>query len=533
MRPAARWAAWWRGRLAERGARDRALQLSSAIAVAAAVVVAVLLNVLGARHYRRWDWTSAGLYTLSPATVQTLHALRAPVEIHVLTGATDPLTLSLRHLLGAYGGESTELRVEFVDPDRHAAEFLAIEQRYGIVAGKTEDGQVVTDASVVVASGARHHFITSGDLLRIEDPAEAAAQPRLEQALTGAIRQVVSGTTPRVCFTRGHGEDSISDMGPQGLGTLADRLAKSNYETAELERARELKAGDPIAGCKVVVVAGPKVALATEDVTRLHGYLANGGNLLVAFGPVVDLAAERVVDVGLGSVLALGSIEHTGDFVFERDPAARVSQGFGEAFLAQPKPHAITAGLLEPGQPSSAVLLQLASSLTTLRGQEVAPMALLESSERSFGMVDFFGWAREPRVPAPTKADHAGPLTLAYAAELPKRDATKPHGPRLVVVGASNLLEGASWQVEELRGNALFVESAISWLGSEPLVLDIPDKPRRQLGLRLTEDAVGSVLRYTMLYVPLGVVLLGLGVGLRRRATEGRSRKRASRGAKP
>ena len=64
-------------------------------------------------------------------------------------------------------------------------------------------------------------------------------------------------------------------------------------------------------------------------------------------------------------------------------------------------------------------------------------------------------------------------------------------------------------------------------------MLDIPDKPRRQLGLRLTEEAVGSVLRYTMLYVPLGVVLLGLGVGLRRRATEGRSRKRAPAGGKP
>jgi hypothetical protein len=45
--------------------------------------------------------------------------------------------------------------------------------------------------------------------------------------------------------------------------------------------------------------------------------------------------------------------------------------------------------------------------------------------------------------------------------------------------------------------------------------------------MRLTEEALSSVLRTTLLYVPLGTVLLGLGVRLRRSATEGRSRRSA------
>ena len=158
MRPTGTWRSWLGSVLGTHGARDRALQLSSAAAVAAAVIVAVLLNVLGARHFRRWDWTAAGLYSLSPATVQTLRSLGehpTPVQIHVLTGAADPLTVSLRHLLSAYRAESTRLDVEFIDPDRRPAEFLAIQQRYGIVAGKTEDGDLVTDASIIVACGTK------------------------------------------------------------------------------------------------------------------------------------------------------------------------------------------------------------------------------------------------------------------------------------------------------------------------------------------------------------------------------------------
>ena len=48
------------------------------------MVLAVLVNLLVARHYRRWDWTQGGLYTLSDATVSTLRALEEPIRVYVL-----------------------------------------------------------------------------------------------------------------------------------------------------------------------------------------------------------------------------------------------------------------------------------------------------------------------------------------------------------------------------------------------------------------------------------------------------------------
>jgi hypothetical protein len=44
---------------------DLATKVSASAGVIAAMVLAMLVNVFAARHYKRWDWTRGGLYTLS------------------------------------------------------------------------------------------------------------------------------------------------------------------------------------------------------------------------------------------------------------------------------------------------------------------------------------------------------------------------------------------------------------------------------------------------------------------------------------
>ena len=61
------------------------------------------------RHYRRWDLTTNRLYTLSPATLQTLHALGERVDVDVVLSSGDPLANSVKFLLDAYQAESERL----------------------------------------------------------------------------------------------------------------------------------------------------------------------------------------------------------------------------------------------------------------------------------------------------------------------------------------------------------------------------------------------------------------------------------------
>ncbi len=495
-------------------------KLSASLGVVAAMVLALLVNVLVSRHYRRWDWTRGGLYTLSDATTQTLHALEEPIHVYVLLSEGDPLALAVRHLLEAYRGETTRLVVDFVDPDRRAAELIAVQQRFGIVAGKSEDGKIVTDAAIVVARGNVPHFITTRDLVQLDDDDVLRRRPRIEQALTSAIRAVLSSERPRACFAVGHGEGTVAagaGPGAGGLGPFRESLIKNNFEVVDVGPS------DALGACRLVVIAGPTEKTPVEEVRRYVAYADQGGSLLVAIGPELDAERERAKNRGLGELLARFGVASNDDFVFELDPRLRMAQGYGESFIAQARTHPVTEGLLKVADRGVAVVVTLGSSLTATGAGAAAPVPLLVTSDQAFGMVDFFTWSKSRTPPVAGAADRKGPLTLAFASELPKPPGSGlAHGGRLVVLGSASSLWGANWQAEELRGGSLFVGSAVAWLTARPQLLDIPEKPTFTAGLHVSEAWLASTFRYVVIYIPLSSVLLGLAVYLRRRGTERR-----------
>jgi hypothetical protein len=169
--------------------------------------------------------------------------------------------------------------------------------------------------------------------------------------------------------------------------------------------------------------------------------------------------------------------------------------------------------------------MTVASSIAPTGAGSAAASPLLVTSDEAFGMVDFFRWAKDPREPEQTAADHKGPLTVAWASELPKRPGAE-RGARVVVVGSASVVIGDNWQRDDLRGTAIFVESAIAWLAAQPAPLDIPNKPSFTAGLRLSEDTMGSIFRYVVAFIPLASVLTGAAIYLRRRSTERRGARK-------
>ena len=507
--------------------RGRGFHVAAAIGVFAAALVAVLANVLAARHYRRWDWTSRGLYTLSPVTQQTLHALEEPVSIHVLLSNADPLTLSLRHLLEAYRAESQRLDVHFVDPDTDTAEFIALQNRYDLAASRSGAGRVVTDAAVIVARGERHHFIPENELIEIQDPEEGSARPHFEQALTSAIRDVLGKEKRVACFTQGHGELPLASGA--GLAPLEDWLRKHNFETLAVPGIRDLREKDPLPDCRLVIVPGPDQPVPAPDAERIARYLGHGGSVLLAIEAVPDPRKMTLGSTGLEQVLAKGNLVHRLDFVIERDPLLARTD-LGNAFAVNIQPHDITAGLLA----ATGIEVELTGATSFVPGTTgPEPVALLTTSSEAFGRVDFrniHGETLDQR-----DIDHPGPLTVAWAVELPRPpDAAEGSpSPRLVVLGSRDALAGANWQSPDLRGTAALVQSAVQWLAFDTVVVDIPDKPPGVLALKMGPGVLGAVLRWALLFIPGGAALIGIGIALRRRASEGRRRRQARATTKP
>ena len=87
----------------------------------------------------------------------------------VFLGRTDPELGSVQRLLDQYVAESRLVHVRYIDPDRQPAEFVALQNRYRLSQGRTEQGHLVSDAAIVVAQGDARWVIGAEDIVSYDD----------------------------------------------------------------------------------------------------------------------------------------------------------------------------------------------------------------------------------------------------------------------------------------------------------------------------------------------------------------------------
>ncbi len=491
------------------------------LGVVAGALLLVNVNVLGARWYKRWDFTTDKLYSLSQPTRELLTSLRQPIDVSVLLSKGDPLLVSVRHMLEAYGAVTRQLRVTYVDPDRSPAEFLALQQKYQILAGKADDGRIITDAVIVMAAQDRHWFVTSDELVHFDEDS-GRSRPALEQALSSALDNVRRTEKAKLCVTTGHREPTLDDVGPEGLSELKQRLLKNNYDVQSVD------ASSPKANfneCVAVVVPTPELEFGADEAKRLADYVRGGGSALLLLGPTLG-DSPQVRGTGLEPVLEQAGVALERNVVFEQDEALRLPRGSGELFFAKLRPHPITRGVLhEDDKLSSRVLVVQARSLTVNHDA----VLLMESSEQAVALKDLRPLdGSGPPNDLTAGAQHQA-FGLAAARELPPAPGGKAsHGARLFVTGASNLAWNRNFQDPSLYGNRRLIENAISWAAARPSMISVPEKPEREVGLSLSEESLGEVLRYVLLYMPASAGLIAAFVLLRRRNLERQSRREPS-----
>ncbi|HSC86987.1 MAG TPA: GldG family protein [Polyangiaceae bacterium] len=516
--------------------RLRALRFEPRHWRAAAVLLAGLVlgevNVLGSHFFTRFDCSEQCRFTLSEPTQRLLHAQRETVTITALLTRGDPLYVEARHLLDAYRAETSSLRVRFVDPDRDVAEYRSLELDSGADAGEATAGQ----PAFLVESGGRRWLVPHSQLLSRDEG--GVGSDRLEERLTQALVRVMDTKRELVCFVTGHGERSVEDVGPNGLAELGRRLAQSNLEV----RRTPLDVPDPgraLADCDVVALIGPERPLPNEHTRALADAFARRANLLLLIDPLVD-ARTQLTSVGLEPLLQPLGVELRAGFVLERDPSSRLPRGMGEVFFAQVEPHAVTRGLTTDSERLDARPVLVASqAIGLLRPEGAQP--LLRASSRAVLLNDL---ASGPAAAgtgsgatgnqASGTAQAAGALVVAAAIEGPE---TAPQGraaalrptptARLFLAGSANVAAADSFREPQLYANRLLVENAFAWLTERPSVVAVPPREVREAGLTLSEESLGDLLRYVLLYMPATAALLGLFVVLRRRSLEQRSRREA------
>ncbi len=486
-------------------------RLSVGVGAVLGLGILVLVNWLGSRHYRRFDWTSAGLYSLSAKTKNVLKDLKGPVAVTVFMTENTQLWPETQELLKRYRAASPLVTVETIDPTRNKARAEALVKEFGI-----------TGASVVFKSGERKKYVAVDQLAELDySRARFGGEPSIksfkgEQEFTSAILSVTQSRTPKILLTKGHGERSPTSREREGFFAAAETLRRDD---CTVEEWSGLDGADVPAGTDLVVVAGPKSGFTPPEAEALRKYLAGSGRALVLLDPAFAAGRPtRMLDLGLAPVLEAWGIQPGDDIVV--DPKSRVPMMGAETIFANSfRPHPITKPL-----EGSAVVFPLARSvrLAAKLPDGVTGTVLVETSPDGWGEMNL----KDLEVKVEKgEGDLPGPVPLAVAVE---RGAAGEKAPaaaaavpavatpraRLVVVGDSDFAANAGFAN---ASNSFLFSAAANWALEREALVAIPPRATDQVAVTMTRADIGTMSLVAVLLMPALAISLGVAVWFRRR----------------
>ena len=388
----------------------------------------LFFNVWISRHDVRLDLTPEQQFTLSPQTTKMLKRLKAErQEVKVTafyrsrSAKRQRVENRLRGYFRAAGGQ---LSYEMVDPE--------------LQPGLVEKFRVSLDETLVIESGGGRKEILSAD----------------EQALSSAILAVTRKDKPPVYFLQGHGELDLNDSYNRGgLGIAKTQLEQENYAVRPLQLSKtQYKVPDD---SSVVVWAGPRQGLLTEERRALQEYLRKGGHLLLLLPP-------RVAS-GFEAVLQVHGIRVGHNIVV--DPQQNLQEDVTVPLITRFQAHPLTRNLK-----GTAVFFPLASSIEAAEDSKTNITPLMFSSAKSWGETRLGDDALIQQGPE----DPVGPLSLAVAAEIPTSDSTQKA--RMVVVGNATFISN---RFASVLGNRDFFLNSVAWLTGDTGLMDIHPRPPR------------------------------------------------------
>jgi hypothetical protein len=514
------------------------------------LTVIVLINVLayvqiGPLKFfsTPFDWTGEQIHTLSPSTRNFLAELKQPVKVIVLLrGSSAQMAETLLENCRAV---TPQITWQSLSRDLNQDDLQRLVVKY----------QIPGDDGLLVLYGEEgkvaHQFIDEADLIKdepSEGPEDRAERTRKhiflgESALVNALTRLSEGKVrAKVYFTQGNGEMPLRQpggrAGTDSLEWLTTRLARENFETAELAFGPELKKVPDDAD--VVVVAGPRQELPPEAVSMLRDYVkgAEGkkGKLVV----MLDVEVRRdggMVQTGLEGLLAEANVKVNNDRVIALRPAqdqlpwpptalfglinsdARgpIARAFTteEGTLPFRFDNARSLSVLPsnaPGGSSVEELIQVRPQMgvwgeTDLAANPSALAADLRKPENEKRLAEKL--SRKPVTLGVTVSDFRGGAP-------PGRGHESLAEPRMVVFGTSTWISNRTLLRSQFgENNYNLFASCLSWLrgradlGTKPINIE---KSRREY--RLTMEGKSFVGLNLLPPVLMTVAVLGLGVGI-------------------
>ena len=293
------------------------------------------------------------------------------------------------------------------------------------------------------------------------------AAKEIDESVCASAIQRLSMPAKRetVLFTVGHGEASVSDFGPWGLGDATQALKQEGYRVGTL-----FTATSPIpADCSVLAVIGPRTPFSEAERRDIGKFLSQGGRLLTTISSAAGNGLQNLLETyGLSVDVARENLRTT-------DGADIVVPDFGDHAVSGPLTGSVV--VFAP----DAVRLKAATSTSTPEG--------------GFSFTTL-----------------CGTETTAFAVAGERGTALKSdlaiHPARMVVIGDPSFLGNAAL-ASRANANRDFFLNAVAWLAG----LDVSGSPGmggNVISARMDRSLRIRFVLLSVCGVPVAVGLLGL-----------------------
>ncbi|AJH14760.1 gliding motility-associated ABC transporter substrate-binding protein GldG [Myroides profundi] len=292
------------------------------------LVVLVIINVIGALTYTRFDFTQDKRYTLSKSTVGIVDNVQELLIVDVFLKGNFPLEFrrlqnETKQLLEEIQSRNENIKFRFIDPNEEGAnkaETLEQLYEYGLkpvtitVTDKGAQSQQLVFPWALVSQGekvARVQLLKNMMGANTEEKVISSVQ-HLEYALAEAISKVTTEKSKKIAILKGNGEldDAyIADF----LMTLREtyHLAPFTLESVSNEPQKTL---EQLKDFDLAIIAKPTKAFSEEQVGVLDQFVMNGGKTMWLLDQVqADFDSLR----SNGTMLAYNKDQSLGELLFK------------------------------------------------------------------------------------------------------------------------------------------------------------------------------------------------------------------------
>jgi hypothetical protein len=478
--------------------------LNVLLQVVLVLFLALMVNSIAFKHYKRWDFSRDQKYALSDKTKRFLNTIKGKVRITVFFSPNTPITVDVQNLLTEFQyAAKGKIDIENIDPERNLSRAKEVVDKY----------KVVSDESLLVIDYAgRNKTVKASEMADVDQSGMAFGEgPHVtafkgEQAITSAIMDLVEGKKNTLGYVLGHKEPPLAANTP--ISVLKTFIENENIKFQELNL---FDVGAIPPELKAIVIDGPQYDFSDREMKLVRDFWEKQGRILLLLDPAAKTPKLNAFLIELGVKAnddRLMVFLRTGiqEVALTRDVQAHFLGG-----------SPITKRLADV----HALFFGGTSSLTLeperVRAANIRIEPLIQAEKGYFAETDYNS-NDQAKLQADAKRNPGTLLTIGVSIEKggSADERVQVNSARMVVVSNATFIQDNALTQDQQALD--FISGSVNWLLSREQLIGIAPKVPKTLTFSLNEDALRNLRWIILVLLPLVPAVIGGAVWWRRRA---------------